>query len=210
MPNQYRQPLTAVGYGEPTFTAFYPNCFSVFGFQDGDPGKSIKGLTYEVIGWYSDAKQDALNKFITAHPNATLAELQEEFNWTTIADGEALPNQMLCYAQLTFQPNGSTANATTDASDTTITVGNTGTEALSAYLAQQIDSATNPLSKTSWKPSYSRPALKVRNSTSVRVSTKPVMRKGLPLLPPVRSGRSCQKPAALPPQTPPMHPLNLK
>ena len=29
-------PLTAVGYGEPTFAAFYPNCHSVFGFYDDE------------------------------------------------------------------------------------------------------------------------------------------------------------------------------
>src|SRR6185369_6394445 len=28
----YYPKLTAVGYGEPTFAAFYPNCYSVFGF----------------------------------------------------------------------------------------------------------------------------------------------------------------------------------
>lgn len=33
---EYLDKLTAVGYGEPTFAAFYPNCDSVFGFYDDD------------------------------------------------------------------------------------------------------------------------------------------------------------------------------
>ncbi len=35
---RYLSQLTAVGYGEPTFAAFYPNCHSVFGFYDSDYG----------------------------------------------------------------------------------------------------------------------------------------------------------------------------
>ena len=29
--------LTALGYGEPAFAAYYPNCYSIFGFCDTDP-----------------------------------------------------------------------------------------------------------------------------------------------------------------------------
>ena len=33
---KYLRLLTAVGYGEPTFAAFYPNCHSVLGFDDDE------------------------------------------------------------------------------------------------------------------------------------------------------------------------------
>lgn len=60
--SEYLAKLTAVGYGEPTFAAFYPNCHSVFGFHDPDYADGIPaGLRYEVIGWYSDSGQDALS-----------------------------------------------------------------------------------------------------------------------------------------------------
>ena len=55
-------PLTAVGYGEPSFAAFYPNCRSVFGHFDR------KGLeddeTYELIGWYDKPEHDYFKIFV--------------------------------------------------------------------------------------------------------------------------------------------------
>jgi hypothetical protein len=57
---QYLRPLTAVGYGEPSFAAFYPNCHSVFGFHDDDyKGVPPAGLRYDVLGWYGSATLDS-------------------------------------------------------------------------------------------------------------------------------------------------------
>ncbi len=59
---EYLEQLTAVGYGEPTFAAFYPNCQSVFGFyDDDDSAENLDGLKYDVIGWYSEAQQHHLD-----------------------------------------------------------------------------------------------------------------------------------------------------
>ncbi|HEX7317521.1 MAG TPA: hypothetical protein VF297_26710 [Pyrinomonadaceae bacterium] len=53
--------LTAVGYGESSFAAFYPNCHSVFGFHDDDyAGTPLAGLRYDLFGWYADAANDFL------------------------------------------------------------------------------------------------------------------------------------------------------
>lgn len=35
--------LTALGYGEPAFAAYYPNCYSVFGLCDVDPDLASMG-----------------------------------------------------------------------------------------------------------------------------------------------------------------------
>ncbi len=46
--------LTAMGYGDPTFAAFYPNCRSVYGFHDTDittPDAFAK-VSYDLVGWY--------------------------------------------------------------------------------------------------------------------------------------------------------------
>ena len=58
-------PLTALGYGEPTFAAHYPNCCTVFGFHD--PVADLSGydpatctLSYHVAGWYGDPAADPL------------------------------------------------------------------------------------------------------------------------------------------------------
>ncbi|MEM1321928.1 MAG: hypothetical protein AAGG75_16830 [Bacteroidota bacterium] len=52
----YQQPLTAVGYGEPTFASYFPNCYAVFGCYDDLTTVPLKDPTanyeYEVLGWY--------------------------------------------------------------------------------------------------------------------------------------------------------------
>lgn len=61
---EYLDHITAVGYGEPTFASFYPNCHSVLGFHD----PSVKNendlidVEYEVLGWYGNPKADLLIK----------------------------------------------------------------------------------------------------------------------------------------------------
>jgi hypothetical protein len=49
------RPLTALGWGSPSFDTFYPNCRGVFGFHDpaGTPAHR-----YTVIGWYDDLGDD--------------------------------------------------------------------------------------------------------------------------------------------------------
>ncbi len=48
--------LTAMGYGDPSFAAFYPNCFSVFGHHDEDidTPEAFAKVTYDVVGWFDD------------------------------------------------------------------------------------------------------------------------------------------------------------
>jgi len=50
-------PLTAMGYGEPTFASFYPNCRSVFGLHDSDPAE---GAEYYIYGWYRDTDTETI------------------------------------------------------------------------------------------------------------------------------------------------------
>lgn len=57
---EYYPKLTAVGYGEPAFAAFYPNCHSVFGFCDEEYAGKNDQRQYYVVGWYGDIKEDAL------------------------------------------------------------------------------------------------------------------------------------------------------
>ncbi len=150
---QYFQPLTAVGYGEPTFAAFYPNCYSVFGLRDADyTGGSMQNLQYDLVGWYSDASQDFLQIFLqsftssyqkqygTAPDSPTLlSALQDQAKWTfTLGDTQPFPNATLYFSRLTFTVD-TAPDLTDQRSDLTIAVGATGTEALSAYLAHTID-----------------------------------------------------------------------
>ncbi len=147
---EYVEKLTAIGYGEPLFAAFYPNCLSVFGLYDSDYSTPAAGLCYDVVGWYSDGTQDALSAFLTGFSAGrsqppTAAELQEAvsnaFGWSlSLPAGQEFPTQTLCYARLTFHPPaGSIANPAKGA-NVTVAIGNNSTEALSAYLSSRIDS----------------------------------------------------------------------
>ena len=154
---EYLTPLTAVGYGEPAFAAFYPNCHSVFGFHDEDytdpTADELQALQYDVIGWYADESLDFLATIINGvtedfqkqgkgvpSENDLKEALEDQAQWTYLSDeGEAFPSQMLCFARLNFQESGgSIENPARLDSHTVITVANTGTEALSAYLAYTI------------------------------------------------------------------------
>ncbi|MCO6358760.1 hypothetical protein [Roseivirga pacifica] len=85
--------LTAFGYGEMAFNTFYPNCRSVFGFFDPNPGDMTNGVTYEVMGWYAsgeaadaDISNDIVNKAVTElnslinDPAGNLALLRKMFD----------------------------------------------------------------------------------------------------------------------------------
>jgi hypothetical protein len=54
--------LTALGWGDPSFSVYYPNCHSIFGLFDGDTSdhNNDHDTVYEVIGWHSDADADIL------------------------------------------------------------------------------------------------------------------------------------------------------
>ncbi|WP_413167901.1 hypothetical protein ACL6C3_14460 [Capilliphycus salinus ALCB114379] len=159
---KYLERLTAVGYGEPTFAAFYPNCRSVFGFHDSkydDTTALPDGLQYDVIGWYSDPEKNYFSEFIKDlktsfkedFPTEELTSevfinaIKEEFKWkldwgneTFTADSEA--PQIICYSRLTFKPpEGYSGQPPLEKANISLAVANTGTEALSAYLAETID-----------------------------------------------------------------------
>jgi hypothetical protein len=242
----YLPKLTAMGYGEPTFAAFYPNCHSVFGFHD--PLNSPQGtqyetqrLRYEVIGWYSDGKQDYLGASIqracqenkdnkgsdsTTQAQAIIGESgweifgatvkkkgfkkiypdqpeQVQAVWDYLTDpatgwlkpegtdpdrastvsrkrraksqldagyadvqdeieallahvaAEQLPEFMVCSAQLVGTPSSLQENPALSDAPVALTVGNTGTEALSAYLAHKLakepDSPSHPDCKSTFE-----------------------------------------------------------
>jgi hypothetical protein len=136
---EYYPKLTAVGYGEPTFAAFYPNCHSVFGFYDPDCSAKPGGRRYYVVGWYSAPEQDYLSEFIEplvkkGKDSASLkGALEDDFKWTlTLTEGQLFPARMLCYANLVV---GEAVEDQPADESVTVAVGNTGTEALSSYLA---------------------------------------------------------------------------
>jgi hypothetical protein len=182
--------LTAVGYGEPAYAAFFPNCATVFGLYDKTPLDANLNVRYDVFGWHSDAADEALNpaasqfsaflKFddtdiikllnrfaadgsrpllplgatLTAanYGDAFRFWLEENYGWqipsgsvtgtrnaagvlTVQANGETLAG-ILCYSSIILNTNHDVPPPRTFSGP--IAVGNTGSEALAAWLASQI------------------------------------------------------------------------
>ncbi|RTQ50301.1 hypothetical protein EJV47_11800 [Hymenobacter gummosus] len=156
----------ATGYGEPTFAAFYPHCSSVFGFYDhevDEPAAQSGQLSYQVLGFYGRPAHDYLSTFIAdfvAQPLAAplsprafheqlVAALAREFSWELAFDTSALPDdktqaafsvddvqlptQSLFSARIEVQ-----LSRKTEVVPYKVAVGNTGTEALSAFLADHL------------------------------------------------------------------------
>ncbi len=102
--NSYWNHLTTLGYGEPAFASFYPNCHSVFGFYDDIDATAESDVKYEVIGWYSEINNDPLAALLNADKTLTGQGLKEaileNFNWACEAQN-GTPGQILCYGTVT-------------------------------------------------------------------------------------------------------------
>lgn len=123
----YLQQLTAVGYGEPTFAAHYPNCHSIFGCYDpSSTANPPDGLRYEVIGWYDNLAKDPVTGLKADWQDV----LKEQFGWG--ASSKTVPTRTVCYANLAF--TGKTPPRPLPAAGTGVWIGNTPTEALAAHL----------------------------------------------------------------------------
>lgn len=149
------RPFTSAGYGTPTFAAFYPNCHSVFGLHDPAPAERvIPGLRYDVTGWYSDPGDDYLSIYVGdfqnryAEANAgrapsvieIYAAIDDDLGWSAPDDQSAsAPAGCVLYGSVAIALGRTAARAVADASDVSVSIGNTGTEALAAFLAYQLD-----------------------------------------------------------------------
>ncbi len=142
--SNYYENLTAIGFGDPGFTAYYPNCHSVFGFYD-DEITDVKNLTYEVYGWYAKEQEDPLDIFVkglTSDQKATFSEqLEKEFSWKL--DGNTpIPDKIICSARLQFTETFDKTYPTLTATPS-VTIANNGLEALSSKLAMELKKETD-------------------------------------------------------------------
>ncbi|HEY0038633.1 MAG TPA: hypothetical protein VGB66_18180, partial [Longimicrobium sp.] len=132
-------PLTAMGYGEPAFAAYYPNCYSFFGFCDPDPSLDASAsYEYQVIGWYNEAGLDPLQSADFGgldNDAARYAALEREYAWVVGRDDQAqpFPQRVVCCASLVLTPGS--VGGRTPAGSVELALAGTGGEALSALLA---------------------------------------------------------------------------
>lgn len=144
----YLTEITAVGYNpqkgtkgfaEPTFAAFYPNSSSVFGLYDAETIETSIDATYEVIGLYADLKTDYLRQFVQhfKDKDGFKEAFKQTFQGELVEDKDIDLNQL--YHLTLFGKTKPRSAHQPDISQIKIAIGNTGTEALSAYLADQLE-----------------------------------------------------------------------
>ena len=151
------EPLTATGYGDPTFAAFYPNCHSVFGFHDDSIDTLDQGFVYQITGYYAMPDWDYLRILNLDIPNrvgpdetakayyslykeelqldfgADLDELQRMDSGPDLSG--MLPWNMICASQITV---GSGTWQEAPAANLKLAMGNTSTEALATFLSDKM------------------------------------------------------------------------
>lgn len=126
-------------YREPLFSAYYPNCYSIFGAFDAsaDPEKNY---TYEVLGWYADEQQDPLQEITHTDTEKFRTALRERYGWTLPEDENSTPPQrLICFSRITLTGGHYTEHPEKQADISGIAVADSSVEALSALLAEKID-----------------------------------------------------------------------
>jgi hypothetical protein len=76
-----RMRITAVGYGDSAFAAYYPACKGILGFHDQDFA-GVRGdadLSYLVVGWYSNPSEDPLRQSLADGSSGGAAVALETF-----------------------------------------------------------------------------------------------------------------------------------
>ena len=97
-----RVSITAVGYGDAAFAAYYPACKGILGFHDHDLSDVMAGanLNYLVVGWYADLAVDPLQRALAMQKPEQLFGALDEFlgkkKWTYpgFADAQDKVNRM--------------------------------------------------------------------------------------------------------------------
>ncbi len=139
----FGEDLTVLGFGHVQFSASYPNCKTVFGFHDPD-GKV--GNIYSIEGWHSKPEDDLLKNSIAAEFTNTeinLTALKEFLSHSFDLDLEGDPDLTILPDKTSYLAKINIDNkpAVPNTDGLNISVGNTGTEAISALVSQKLNSS---------------------------------------------------------------------
>ena len=99
----YRFELNSLGWGDPSFSAYYPACARVLGFHDRMEGLAAGTLvTYLVAGWYSDPARDPLQlPPVSPYTIETCTERRARLGWVCEGmNAAALPRNTLCHGSV--------------------------------------------------------------------------------------------------------------
>lgn len=128
----YFDRITALGAGDPMFSAYYPSCFSVFGFYDnleGVPADAV--LTYCVTGIYSDPDNDLFHQ---VQNDDDMKRVMEDYGLSL--DGEGA----VCRSSMVFGVAGGidlSKDQPVPVGEINIGIGKSSAEALSAIISEK-------------------------------------------------------------------------
>lgn len=145
-PGDHLPGITAVGWGDPAFHAFYPHCWSILGFHDPDPDPQATGGTYDVYGYYADLTHDPVAELVADNTTLDNSDLRamiddqlgcstpglEDWPWTR-------PSRLLVFGAA-VPPAPFTPPATLEL----VTVGAHGSSALATHLATRARQEHHP------------------------------------------------------------------
>lgn len=128
----YFDRITAVGAGNPMFSAYYPSCSSVFGFYDnleGVPADAV--LTYCVTGIYSNPANDLFHQVQNADD---MKKVMADYDLSI--DGE----EVVCRSSMVFGVAGGidlSGHQPVHVGEINIGIGKSSAEALSAIISEK-------------------------------------------------------------------------
>lgn len=142
--------LTAAGFGEPGFYAYYPNCRNVFGFYDDMEGVADDSqIFYQICGWYNEEERDPVYGLNGEELARKLRQMGFEFSrempkkgsifWKPQGEGNALLLHGACYG-LVWEGAGKDYQSGVPKENPQIAVGNTSLEAFAALIVNQTKS----------------------------------------------------------------------
>jgi hypothetical protein len=147
---QYRFELNSIGWGDPSFAAYYPACNGMFGFHDRMEGIA-KGhlLSYLVTGWYSDPARDPIHPGPEPYTVQGFKDHLTSLRWScsaleNSADAE-LPRRSLCAGSVVgikWQGSDHRYPASQVDQAPTVTIGGSAAEALATLLAPREEQKT--------------------------------------------------------------------
>ena len=128
-----------------TFTSLYAHCRSVFGFHhDLNISQIEEGDCYRVIGWYSNADNDPFKIWLKDNSHLDTDKLVEalknDLQWEVDLNNQGFPQQAIYYGCVEFTTDKFLQPNPENFGKPDLIVGNSAAEALSAYLANSIDS----------------------------------------------------------------------
>lgn len=146
-PECYIDELTAVGPGDPMFSAYYPSCKSVFGFYD--PLDDIKSgqLTYMVMGWYPNTDLDPLYGDVSS--DLWLSCLNQ-LGWSANGENTDQPKEILCHGMIynvAWAGDNGNYKSNIPTEDPKIVWGNNSVEAISTLIASKLSGEPQDVAK---------------------------------------------------------------